>query len=73
MVKKGLNKHPGGKKKPQNLDHTQIKKHIQTETGVVVTSIDRDTKTVIVAKAADFSRVEAALGRNIGGWTLKQG
>lgn len=73
MVKKGLNKHPGGKKKGVNLDHTEIKKHIQAETGVVVSSVDRDSKSVIITKTADLAKVEAALGKVVGGWTLKQG
>ena len=73
MVKKGLNKHPGGKKKPVNLDQTEVKKYIQAETGVVISSIDKASKSVLIGKTADLAKVEATLGKVVGGWTLKQG
>lgn len=73
MVKKGLNKHPGGKKKPVNLDQTEVKKHIQAECGVVVSSIDKPSKTVYVSKAQDLAKVEMTLGKVVGGWTIKLG
>lgn len=73
MIKKGLNKHPGGKKKPVNLDQTQIKKYIQAETGVVISSLDRDSKTVFIGKTTDLAKVEATLGKTVGGWTVKPG
>ncbi|HYE78653.1 MAG TPA: hypothetical protein VEI97_11765 [bacterium] len=73
MVKKGLNKHPGGKKKPVNMDQTEVKKAIQTECGVVVASIDKASRTVYVNKAQDLSKVEMTLGKVVGGWNVKLG
>ncbi|MEO7995518.1 MAG: hypothetical protein ABI743_14060 [bacterium] len=73
MVKKGLNKHPGGKKKPTNIDKSEIKKYIQAETGVVVSSIDPGSKTVTISKTADFTKLTSTFGPMVGGWTIKQG
>jgi|GEM_PF-6441313 len=73
MVKKGLNKHPGGKKPSAHMDHTEVKKFIQHETGVVIGSIDKDTKTISISKSGDLAKIEESLGKVVGGWTMKQG